>query len=528
MAEQLAADWCADIAAALRAGGCRAVVGCPGRRNAPLLIALAEAFVERCHSHWDERGAAFYALGMARAWEAPVAVCTTSGTAVANLLPAVCEAAACRAPLVLLTADRPPAVHGWAAPQTMPQTGIFGAFAEGIALPEPTAERATRQRVQQRIARAVADAARPLHINVPLGEAAAPPAAADAALPAVAALATIRRGEPPPRGPFARGVIVAGPRRAVPVDWAAQLAAATGYPVLADALSGLRHPAVPGLVACPEARCLRPPADPDVIVRLGPPPLARSSFEWLARQDCPQLVIGDDRDDWLACATHRLGEPTPELLTALCERLGRAPPEWRAQWQTAPVRVSGWHPTAVAALAWQATAHDLVWVANSMAVRDLELVATVSTRRILCHRGLSGIDGTLAAFCGASRAHDGRGLCLLGDLAALHDLNSLALAAELRATIVVINDGGGGIFDRFPLAQSRHHRRMVRTEHRWQFAGAAAQFGLAYAACRRPEELLAALAADSAGSRLIECDVRGSPAIAARQAALASALQDGA
>lgn len=521
------ARWCATIAAALAAGGCAAAVACPGLRNSPLLFALERAFGARCLTHWDERAAAFHALGMARALGRPVAVCVTSGTAAANLLPAACEADASRAPLVLLTANRPRALHGWGAPQTMPQAGLFGPFAELVELPEAQDDEGLRARLAQRLRRAVAEARRPLHLEVPLGE----PEAACAPPPALAPLARAEQRAAPTRLPelprAARGVIVAGPRPAVPAAWAAALAAATGFPVLADLASGLRRPGMPGLVRCPEARYGDPPAAPELIVRLGPPPLSRAGHEWLARQRCPQLLIGDARDDWVAAATHLLGEPGPELLDALGAALGPAPEGWAARWQTGAAEAEGWHPTAVADLAWRHADADLVWVGNSMAVRDLDLVAGPSARTVLAHRGLAGIDGTLAAAAGACRAAGARTLCLLGDLAALHDLSSLALAVGLPLTVVIINDGGGGIFDRFPVAALPGYRQLVRCDHAWDFAHAAAQFGLPYARCRSPEELRAALAEANAqpGASVIECPVHGADARGGRARALAAALQ---
>jgi len=163
----LNAWWGRHLAEGLDRAGCRHVVLCPGSRNSPLLFALATVFAGRLTTHWDERGAAFFALGMAKAERAPVAVCVTSGTAAANLLPAVCEADAAGVPLVLLTADRPPELHGCGAPQTMTQTGLFGVFADEVVIGEAAAEDAALQRLRTGIA-AVANARRPVHLNVPL------------------------------------------------------------------------------------------------------------------------------------------------------------------------------------------------------------------------------------------------------------------------------------------------------------------------------------------------------------------------
>jgi 2-succinyl-5-enolpyruvyl-6-hydroxy-3-cyclohexene-1-carboxylate synthase len=138
---------------------------------------------------------------------------------------------------------------------------------------------------------------------------------------------------------------------------------------------------------------------------------------------------------------------------------------------------------------------------------------------VLCNRGLNGIDGTIASFLGASRGR--RGICLVGDLACLHDLNSLALSGG-EGAIVVLNNGGGAIFDFLPVAQVAGYRQLVRTDHELDFAHAAAQFRLPYARCADAASLVAALRRP--GLSLIECDLRGSDGVAAHRAALASAM----
>jgi 2-succinyl-5-enolpyruvyl-6-hydroxy-3-cyclohexene-1-carboxylate synthase len=529
----LNALWGRCIAEELELAGCRHVVGCPGSRNSPLLFALAAVFGERLAMHLDERGAAFYALGLAKALRAPVAVCVTSGTAAANLLPAACEADAAGVPLILLTADRPWEQQGCGAPQTMAQRGLFGVFADTVEIGEPVAEDAVLHQLRARIAYAVGSAQRPLHINVPLrdplppipGAWVCPPLSDRAPGPPSTSSARIRAelvlGAP------RKGLIVAGPAEVVAPALVARLAEATGFPVLADACSGLRRPAVPHLAACPDALYARPPGEPEVIIRIGPPPLTRAGYEWLGRQRCPQIVLGGPRnDDFLASATARISDPDEAAIEALVTALGRADPAWTSRWMNLLPTTTGWNATAASAAVCAADAFPLLWLASSMAIRDANLVLAPRCvpQRVLCNRGLNGIDGTIASFLGACWGGGSRGLCLIGDLALLHDLNSLALAAGARGAMVVLNNGGGAIFDALPVAQVPGYRRLVRTDHDLDFSHAAAQFRLPYRRCADQPSLVAALAEATTADvlMLIECDLRGSDGIAAHRAALAS------
>jgi 2-succinyl-5-enolpyruvyl-6-hydroxy-3-cyclohexene-1-carboxylate synthase len=520
----LNAWWGRHLAEELDRAGCSHVVLCPGSRNSPLLFALAQVFADRFTTHWDERGAAFFALGLAKPRRTPVAVCVTSGTAAANLLPAVCEADAAGVPLVLLTADRPAELHGCGALQTMTQTGLFGVFADEVVIGEATADGAALQRLRAGVA-AVANARRPVHINIPLRDPLPPipdgwncPPVSER-LPGAPSSSSARSEAELELGAPGHGLIIAGPAESLKPTLVAHLARNTGFPVLADACSGLRRPDMPHLAACPDALYARPPATPDVIIRIGPPPLTRAGYEWLARQRCPQIVLSGARNtDFIKTATHHLVDPDQSEIDRLIAALGRADSAWTALWRNRLPVTSGWNATAATAIVCSAEV-DLLWLASSMPVRDANLVLPPGLRRVLSNRGLNGIDGTIASFLGASRGR--RGLCLLGDLACLHDLTSLALAGGAEGAIVVLNNGGGAIFDFLPVSQVAGYRQLVRADHAFDFAAAAAQFHLPYALCRDSDGLAAALR--RSGLTLVECDLRGSDGVAAHRAALASA-----
>jgi 2-succinyl-5-enolpyruvyl-6-hydroxy-3-cyclohexene-1-carboxylate synthase len=549
----LNALWCRCIAEELQRSGCRHVVLCPGSRNSPLLFALAAVFGERVSVHIDERGAGFLALGMAKALGEPVAVCVTSGTAAANLLPAACEADATGIPLLLLTADRPWEAQGCGAPQTMPQRGLFAALADTVEIGEPLGDDQTLRLLRGRVARAVQRACRPLHLNMPLRDPLPPlsdPAWSPAGLSAAAlhgrdglpwvwvgevrASGGLSAAEPHLR-PGLRGLIVAGAACDIDPGLVAALAAGTGYPVLADAPSGLRRPAVPGVVGTLDALVDTPlghePAE--LILRVGPPPLARSAWEWLARQACPQLVLGGGRDnDYLATATVHWTHPDRQLVDDLIDRLARGDQAWSARWsqgeaaaQRARVAaLAGWDEPAIFATALAEHGFPLLWLASSMPVRhaNLHLAPGPAAQRVLSNRGVNGIDGTVASFLGSCLATSCRGLCLLGDLALLHDLNSLAAAGPARGAILVVNNGGGAIFDFLPVAQVPGYRRLVRADHDLDFAHAAAQFRLPYRRCADMTALRAALgeAQEADALLLIECDLRGVDGVAAHRQVL--------
>lgn len=551
----LNALWCRCIAEELLRSGCRRAVLCPGSRNSPLLFALAEVLGDGVVVHVDERGAGFHALGMAKALRQPVAVCVTSGTAAANLLPAACEADAAGIPLILLTADRPWEAQGCGAPQAMPQRGLFAAVADAVEVGEPLASSQVLRLLRARIARAVQTARRPVHVNLPLRDPLPPLADPGFGTDALADDAVHGRDGPPrvqvgiagasdglsaaePHlRPGLRGLIVAGAASDVDPGLVAALAASTGFPVLADAPSGLRRPAIQGVVgsldALADAAIGRERAE--LILRIGPPPLARASYEWLARQACPQMVLGGARDaDFIASAVVHWPHPDRALIDALAARLGRGDAAWAAGWRAAEAAaqsarlaaIAGWNEPAAYAAACAADGFPLLWLASSMPVRhaNLHLAPGHVAQHVLSNRGVNGIDGTVASFLGACAASGRRGLCLVGDLALLHDLNSLALAGASSGAIVCINNGGGGIFDALPVAQVPGYRRLVRTDHDLDFAHAAALFRLPYRLCRDQAALRAALdeAVHGEGMRLVECDVRGLDAIAEHRRILAA------
>ncbi|MBA2504726.1 MAG: 2-succinyl-5-enolpyruvyl-6-hydroxy-3-cyclohexene-1-carboxylic-acid synthase [Thermoleophilaceae bacterium] len=450
--------------------GMRNAVTSPGSRNAPLILTLAERFP--AVSVLDERSAGFAALGMAKASGLPVAVTCTSGTAAANLLPAVVEAHEARVPLIVLTADRPPELRDTGAGQAIDQVKIFGSavkwFVE-VGNHPPGRETAVFHRALACRAFATAAGGRPgpVHLNVPLREPLAPVAGEglDAAewqgrangRPWVEVTPAVL--EPEEMVVPSRGAIVAGP--GAPEE-ALEAAERLGWPLLAEPTSGLRREHQ-NVVAHYDVLLRSDALDPpELVVRFGDTPTSKPLRAWLARAD--QLVV-DPHASW--------HEPTrtAERIVAAARLEGSvAPAEWLREWRAADAVVTeelAAVPEPFEAAAYAALAPDLgtAWVSSSMPIREVEAFMPPCAARFLSNRGANGIDGTASSALGAAVALDERIHLLTGELALLHDVGGLLAAKRLGfpLTVVVANNGGGGIFDFLPLAE--HAAPEVFEEH---------------------------------------------------------------
>ena len=473
----------------------------PGSRSAPLALALASDDRVRVHVHLDERSAAFFAVGMSKASGRPAVVLCTSGTAAANFHPAVLEAHHSRTPLVVCTADRPPELRDTGAGQTVDQLGLYGRavrwFCEvGVPEDHPGAAASWRSVAARAAAEALGPPAGPVHLNlafrdplVPTGEPLVDaPGRTDgrpwtsvtrpARVPddaTVARLAESVRAHP-------RGVIVAGWGSGASPAAVDRFAAAAGWPVLADPISGLRRG--PHAVSTYEA-LLRSPGfaaghRPDLVLRLGAAPTSKALTAWLDA-GVPQLLVDPD-GAWLdpgRAAAERVAVDADPLLAALADALvPSADPdaEWLRAWQAADRSaraaldelLDGWETLfegrvardVVDALPDGAT----LAVASSMPVRDVEAFARPrSGLRYLSNRGANGIDGFVSTVLGAATAATGPTVALLGDLCFLHDANGLLGAAGrgVDATFVVLDNDGGGIFSFLPQAELPEHFELL-------------------------------------------------------------------
>ena len=583
--------WAGVFVDELARAGVREVALVPGYRSAPLVMAAAEDARLRVFTHLDERSAAFFALGLGKRARRPVAVITTSGTAVANLFPAVVEASHSEAPLLLLTADRPHRLRGADANQAIDQTRFFGGYARDFVEAAPAeVEEGALVHLRAVAARAVAAAlgqpAGPVHVNLPFakpleptrapgdvpdGFASAHPLAA-LGRPDGAPLTRIvpRRSMPAPdrvarlaarARAVRRGIIVAGPSPEPERDGAAAaaLSAATGYPLLADPLSGARFGEAHGalrvggydlfLSHAPTRAALRP----GLVVRLGASPTSASLLSFLKEAAGEQWVI-DDGDRWkdhANAATDYLRADVAAFSEALCAELAAGPRAsaenrrepggaartgrardggdgerawpagaWPELWRAAQRAASGavaasargefFEGAVCAEVVRAAPPGSTIFVSSSMPVRDLDAFAPPGRKRLFVYgnRGASGIDGILSSAAGVAAAEGAPVLAIVGDVAFIHDMNGLLSARDHAQVIfVLINNDGGGIFHFLPIrdfepAFTRH----FAAPHGLDFAHAATLYGVPHERVRTRAQLVASLERGIArgGSGVIE------------------------
>jgi 2-succinyl-5-enolpyruvyl-6-hydroxy-3-cyclohexene-1-carboxylate synthase len=465
-------------------------VVCAGARNVPLvssLLARCQDLDLRVWHHFDERAAAFFALGLAKRSGTPVAVLTTSGTAVAELLPAAIEAYYSGVPLVLVTADRPVSFRGSGAPQAIEQAGIFGTYA--MALDLETEDGLTM------LAEWTRDA--PLHLNVCFDE----PRTDDrhdswepdasAALPVAerANVPTERPNDDHPGSVAASATAFCTDRAGLlvllgelPSSWreaVTRFLVSLGAPVWAEATSGLREcPALASLLRYGE------PALPQKVLRIGCVPSLRLWRDLEANAAIPVLSI---------CLRpfSGLARPSQLLVTSVFPDLVLPTKEGRIADPTlfdgaAFARFPRSEPALVHALSREIPSHALVYLGNSLPIREWNSFAVGDPAHPHCHasRGANGIDGQVATFFGLS-VGEAESWGIFGDLTALYDLNAPALLAQLdpaKRRIVVINNGGGRIFSRLPSMAGMAHDEKQVTENRHQlgFEAWAAMWGMEY------------------------------------------------
>ena len=507
---------------ALRRQGLERLVLCPGSRSAPLAVAagLLEPWGLQLFTAVDERSAAFFALGLGRAGGLPAAVVTTSGSAVANLLPAVVEADRGAIPLLLLSADRPARLKNRGANQTVNQEEFLApccrlllqASPNGLAQEDGASLDSLARRAWQAC---LGSPLGPVHLNLPMEEplhigaealerlagALAGELGLDWAAPSDQESPRARFSDPtqdlldraqgssglagvelPRLDPDRPGVVVAGPWRGTAGElerFAAGLIRwqrRSGWPVLADGLSGLRG--WPGLATISAYDLLldAPAADlgPGQLLRLGPLPASRRLQQWLAAASGPQLLISeaDPRNldgavgdpllwsqgllAWLDCLPQELWQGLPAA-GALAQA---------AHWLAAEAHAQAWldrqlpatgpanEPALSRALGSLLPPGVPLMLASSSPVRDWESFSDPDgpQRRVHGFRGASGIDGTLSIACGLAEL-EGRLVLLTGDLALLHDSHGWLWQQQLggQLTVLLVENGGGGIFEQLPI-----------------------------------------------------------------------------
>jgi 2-succinyl-5-enolpyruvyl-6-hydroxy-3-cyclohexene-1-carboxylate synthase len=518
----------------------------PGSRNAPIALSLANEPRLRCHSHIDERCAGFFALGLAKATRLPVAVACTSGTAAAELLPAAIEACEARVPLLLLTADRPPELREVGAGQAIDQLKLYGCATKWFfEVDVQGADEASLRWMRTLACRAYWTTleGRPgvVHLNLPLRE----PLVNDRPLPPehtarpngrpylrrsrAVASATSSEGMGRLRelaGAARRGILVAGREERGPsgssfAQAAARFCAAAGWPLLADPMSGARRgaAAIAHYDALLREKTFLQRVKPDLVLRIGDLPTSKPLRIWLAQMPEVIQIALDPEGAWQDPASvlrESFALDPNSALEELTETVfeGSQAQEWLARWRIDDERAGEAIQTSLrGGLSEPALASELgvllpeqatLFVASSMPVREIETFWPVrdDPPRVLCNRGANGIDGTVSAAFGAAAAETGPVVLLIGDVALAHDIGGLLAASrlELRLTIVLVDNGGGGIFDFLPVSGTSLGRqaagplqanqegaavqdvytRHVATPTGLDFSTAAALYGLAH------------------------------------------------
>ncbi|WP_024795321.1 2-succinyl-5-enolpyruvyl-6-hydroxy-3-cyclohexene-1-carboxylic-acid synthase [Tomitella biformata] len=500
-------------------GGVRDVVLCPGSRNAPLSFALFEADKQsrlRLHVRIDERGAGFLAVGLALASGRPVVVVMTSGTAVANLGPAVLEANYARVPLIVLSANRPYELLGTGANQTVEQFGLFGSQVRatiGLGLAEPEPER-QHSAWRSAVCRVLAEAcgtrsglSGPVQFDVPLREPLVPDAQPAAA----------------PEGRADGGPWTRVPDAKIEVDVPVDLSLDTV--VIAGHGSG-RLPELDGVptIAEPTARQRGIPTNPLALLEVRPRQAIITGRPTLHRP--VSALLADPVVNVIALTTGPRWPDVTGNIAATGTRplvVGAPSADWLASCAAADA-------TAQASMATQLAAHpdptglhvarevlralragDQLILGASNPVRDISLVGEVPAGVLVrSNRGVAGIDGVVSTAIGAALGHGGRTVALLGDLTFLHDANGLMLGPDeprpRDLTIVVANDAGGGIFELLEQGDPRHgaaFERVFGTPHAVDLAALCAAHHIPHTPVPLAE-LAVALGASTGGIRVLE------------------------
>lgn len=506
--------WASVLTQTLQHLGLTTAIICPGSRSTPLAVAFAQQAPEiDVISILDERSAAFFALGRAKATGLPTAIVCTSGTAGANFYPAVIEAKQTRVPLLVLTADRPPELRDCHSGQTIDQLKLYGSYPNWqTELALPVAEMGMLAYLRQTIVyaweRSLYPVAGPIHLNIPFRDPLAPIPDANVETQNFAFLqsqfnseeffAHVTKFSPPPHLPITpsvplndwqnseRGIIIAGvaqPQQ--PQEYCqaiAQLAQTLQFPVLAEGLSPVRNHASinPHIISTYDLilrnQQLAKQLTPEIVIQIGEMPTSPVLRNWLKSTAARRWVIdsSDQNLDPLHSRTVHLRVNVEELVSkqegklSLSPHHSTTPSSYLQLWHQVEVQVrtnvdhtfKQIDDLLESKIAWLLSQslppQTPLFIANSMPVRDVEYFWQLNQSGIrpFFNRGANGIDGTLSTALGIAHRHQSS-VMLTGDLALLHDTNGFLIRNKFvgHLTIVLVNNNGGGIFEMLPIAK---------------------------------------------------------------------------
>ncbi|TWT12522.1 2-succinyl-5-enolpyruvyl-6-hydroxy-3-cyclohexene-1-carboxylic-acid synthase [Planomicrobium sp. CPCC 101079] len=509
--------------------GVKNAVISPGSRSTPLAYACMKQEDLKVYRQIDERSAAYFALGLAKASGKPVMLLCTSGTAAANYFPAIVEAYYARVPLIVVTADRPHELREVGAPQAINQIDLFGSHVKwSVDLPMPEQENQfafLSRHLHRSVASANTEPKGPVHINVPFRE----PLRIDfeqryesrgeiAHFPGKSALTDEMKNFLQEMLNKTKGILIVGETAAAfPIEfW--KFIQKLQWPVLADPLSNIRaniDPACQELIidsydALLKNELFKQEAVPDVVLRVGPQPVSKPLSLYLTAIKPETYIVFDESPmlrDAQSVVTHHI-QASAEGLWQLPIKTKKET-DYRLQW------------TKARDIYWQVVEHhcaeekdegvlaklffeeldacDLI-VGSSMPIRDTDTFFRATERdvRIFSNRGANGIDGVVSTAFGVQAAGDRPAYLFIGDLSFLHDMNGLIASKmqESDLTIVIMNNDGGGIFSYLPQSQEeRYFEELFGTPTGLTFGEAAKMYDAEYALVETKEQLTKTLRA---------------------------------
>ena len=501
----------------------------PGSRSTPLTVACAQNKKVKTFVHFDERALAFHALGYASSTKGGVAIITTSGSAVANLFPAVMEASKKKLPLLILTADRPPELRQTGANQTAEQVGIFGAYVRWqMDVPAPTETIAPEfilTTMDQAVFRSRGEWPGPVHLNCMFREPFLPETLESVQGPAgwmksAEPFTKYTKAEPALTQTQARllakelknvqkGLLAVGKLRS-PEEEAAvlKLAEKLQWPIFADITSGLRWGKKHELIVTHFDQVLtHQQPKVDVLLQLGGRMTSKQFYQWLEQQT-PQSYMMVLKHPLRHDPLHNVTSRVQASVTDFCQKLLPELPSRKETWAASLLALNTkvrqrymFHFESEDALSETGVVYTLathfpkghaLFLASSLPIREMDRFADSEESldvSIGANRGVSGIDGTIASAIGYAQGLKQPVTLLIGDLAFLYDLNTLAMLAAVKypLTIIVLNNDGGGIFNFLPIAQQKAvFEPYFAAPHHLSLVDAAKMFGLPF---ERPQNL---------------------------------------
>ncbi|WP_049417845.1 2-succinyl-5-enolpyruvyl-6-hydroxy-3-cyclohexene-1-carboxylic-acid synthase [Staphylococcus hominis] len=476
------------FASELYAYGVREVVISPGSRSTPLAIAFEAHPNIKTWIHPDERSAAFFALGLIKGSERPVAILCTSGTAAANYTPAIAESQISRIPLIVLTSDRPHELRSVGAPQAINQVNMFANYINfqfDMPVADGSQEMLNTINYQMQIASQYLYGPHrgPIHFNLPFREPLTPD------LEMIENLKSEHKILPHYQKNIdiqdiknilkdKKGLIIVGDMQHQAVDQILTYATIHDLPILADPLSQLRkynHPNVITTYDLLYRSHLN--IDADFIIRVGKPVISKKLNQWLTRTNAFQILVqNNDKIDVFPTPPHISYEISAnDFFRSLVNEPTVNRKDWIERWQsieaqsrkaiTQHMSQATDESAFVSTLIQKLTKDDALFVSNSMPIRDVDNLLFDSEVEVYANRGANGIDGVISTALGMA-VHK-KVTLLIGDLAFYHDMNGLLMAKlnDIHINVVILNNDGGGIFSYLPqkTAAEQYFERLFGT-----------------------------------------------------------------